>query len=376
MEAGKFSKVAANQNHPTWDILIKRENSLYSRKNDIRTDFNRDYTRILHSLAYRRLKHKTQVFFNTQNDHICTRIEHVNHVDSVSHSIAAFLGLNTDLTKAIATGHDLGHAPFGHQGEIVIKNLTKQYLNEPFWHERHGLYCVDNIELLKDEKRNLHNLNLTYAVRDGIISHCGEIDEQFISPRKDDIDLYEFDSPGVFQPYTWEACVVKISDKIAYIGRDIEDAVRLNFIGRHELHELLKLARKFGFSTLNTTLIIHELIIDLCQNSSPKEGLRMTPKNIKMMNDVKQFNYQYIYNSEKFNCIKNYISLVITSIFKTLYKRYTADNTYMELLGLRNIYPELTNEFISWLNRYTDFSKSVKYKNKKIYSQLEDEKIY
>jgi dGTPase len=105
---GKFLNVAANESNEKCNNIFKRENSLYKREDDIRTEFGRDYTRILHSLAYRRLKHKTQVFFNTQNDHICTRIEHVNHVESVSFTIADYLGLNTELTKAIAVGHDLG----------------------------------------------------------------------------------------------------------------------------------------------------------------------------------------------------------------------------------------------------------------------------
>ena len=111
----KFYDVAIN-NNSKWKKAIYREEDLYSRENDLRSEFERDYTRILHSLAYRRLKHKTQVFFNTQNDHICTRMEHVAHVESISYTISKELGLNSELTKAISIGHDLGHAPFGHQG--------------------------------------------------------------------------------------------------------------------------------------------------------------------------------------------------------------------------------------------------------------------
>lgn len=127
----KFSHVAINEDTNCKDALL-RQKELYSRKNDMRSEFERDYTRILHSLAYRRLKHKTQVFFNTQNDHICTRMEHVSHVESVSYIIAKALGLNHELTKAIATGHDLGHAPFGHEGENVIKNILEENLNYSF----------------------------------------------------------------------------------------------------------------------------------------------------------------------------------------------------------------------------------------------------
>lgn len=121
MNENSFSSVAATESNPNWKKLTERRGSLYESENEVRSPFARDYTRILHSMAYRHLKHKTQVFFNIDNDHICTRMEHVSHVESVSYSIAKYLGLNTELTKAIAIGHDLGHAPFGHHGESVIK---------------------------------------------------------------------------------------------------------------------------------------------------------------------------------------------------------------------------------------------------------------
>ena len=116
MSTGIFIDSAATSNNANWKKLIQRPDTLYSRNDDVRSPFARDYTRILHSMAYRRLKHKTQVFFNIDNDHICTRMEHVSHVESVSSTIANELGLNPELTKAISMGHDLGHAPFGHQG--------------------------------------------------------------------------------------------------------------------------------------------------------------------------------------------------------------------------------------------------------------------
>ena len=200
-ELKKFSQVAMDEreiinNRSKVRESVEREVGIYSRNNEVRTEFERDYTRILHCLAYRRLKHKTQVFFNTQNDHICTRMEHVAHVESVSYMIAKALGLNVELTKAIATGHDLGHAPFGHEGEHVIKQIVKEHLDGTFWHERSGLRVVDKLDLLADDKGNLTNLNLTYAVRDGIICHCGEIDENGIYPREENMDLNTIKKPG------------------------------------------------------------------------------------------------------------------------------------------------------------------------------------
>ena len=115
-----FTKEGMFSENPKWETAIERENPIYSRTADVRSPFGRDYTRIIHSMAYRRLKHKTQVFFSPKSDHICTRIEHVGHVESVSYTIGSYLGLNTELTRAIAMGHDLGHAPFGHSGEGIL----------------------------------------------------------------------------------------------------------------------------------------------------------------------------------------------------------------------------------------------------------------
>ena len=155
--------------HPHWEQAISRRQASPLKTDEIRSEFDRDNGRILHSLAYSRLKSKTQVFFHTNDDRICTRIEHVNHVISVSSTIARFLGLNSELTYAIAMGHDLGHAPFGHSGEVFLDEICqKQGLGE-FWHEKNSLHVVDNIELLQDTQGHFKNLNLTYAVRDSEI---------------------------------------------------------------------------------------------------------------------------------------------------------------------------------------------------------------
>ncbi len=118
-----FEHVAMNENNPDFQKAISRLKPLYQRRNDLRSEFASDYTRIIFSTAYRRLKHKTQVFFAVEDDHVCTRSEHVNLVESICYTIANQLGLNTELTKAIAVGHDLGHAPFGHGGERILTKL-------------------------------------------------------------------------------------------------------------------------------------------------------------------------------------------------------------------------------------------------------------
>ena len=380
-----FESVAATSKNPKWEQLTARQSPLYSRKDDVRSPFARDYTRILHSFAYRRLKHKTQVFFNIDNDHICTRMEHVAHVESVSQTIAKNLGLNDELTKAIAIGHDLGHAPFGHQGEDVINELSLKYLGENFWHEKNGLRFVDDIELLEDNYKKSRNLDLTYAVRDGIISHCGELDENGLIPRDELIDLSEFKKPGQFQPATWEGCVVKLSDKIAYIGRDIEDSVNLGFLDERTKNDLLKMARANDENVLNTTVIMHNLIINLCENSSPEKGICLSPRFLDQINSLKDFNYTHIYGHERLTPFKEYSTLVINQIFDVLMKTYDAKHSWIKIEEKKKFYPSLMNSFDKWLARYCDpsivpkeklLAVSLNCENKKIYGELDDEKIY
>lgn len=378
----KFYDVAINNNNK-WKKAIYREEELYSRENDLRSEFERDYTRILHSLAYRRLKHKTQVFFNTQNDHICTRMEHVAHVESISYTISKELGLNSELTKAISIGHDLGHAPFGHQGEVVLQQLSTESLNNKFWHEKNGLRVVDKLDLLQDNKGNFINLNLTYAVRDGIICHCGEVDENSIFPRSDKIDLNQINDPGEIQPFTWEGCVVKVSDKIAYLGRDIEDALLLNIIKQKDLEELYKLGKIHGQITVNTSVIIHELMNDLVKNSSINNGICFSEDKLNFINTIKQFNYEKIYNNKKLDYYKQYAKLVLNSIFEELMKYYDADNTVLNLSkDMNESQGILVKDFKDWLEKYCDTyileNNNIKsiYKNEKIYKKLDSKHIY
>ena len=260
----KFESVAANEKNPKWEQMIKREKQLSKKSGDIRTEFERDYTRILYSTAYRRLKHKNQIYFSPKSDHICTRIEHVNYVESISYTIANTLGLNTELTKAISISHDLGHSPFGHQGEKVLNEISKREIDETFWHERNGLKAVDNLILLENHDGYRGNLNLTYAVRDGIISHCGEVNDKVLFPREEAIDLSIYTRPNEYRPYTWEACIVKLADRIAYIGRDLEDSLSVQTLNRKQIDQLNKILN-LG-KNMNNTNIISTLIRDLNYN--------------------------------------------------------------------------------------------------------------
>lgn len=385
MSKKKFQSVAAFPENKNWDVLTSRQDDLYSRPDDIRSPFARDYTRILHSMAYRRLKHKTQVFFNIENDHVCTRMEHVAHVESVSSTIAKKLGLNEELTKAISMGHDLGHAPFGHQGETVIKDLCHKYLGQTFWHEKNGLRFVDDVELLEDTYKVSRNLNLTYAVRDGILSHCGEVDENGIFPRDISIQIADFDKPGKYQAATWEGCVVKIADKIAYVGRDIEDAMTLGFLDQTAKNTLLRMAQIYDQKAMNTTVIMHNMIIDICNNSSPTKGICLSTKLNQQLQEIKAFNYENIYRHKRLEPFKHYSTLIITQIFDTLFAMYDGKHTWGALEDQRRFTPQLVSSFEKWLAKYCDTTivpkgelkdLALKCENHKIYKTLETKEIY
>jgi dGTPase len=376
VESGKFTEVAIYPGHKNWEKCIERPNKLYHRDNDIRSPFARDYNRILHCTAYRRLKHKTQVFFATSNDHICTRIEHVNHVNAVSYTISKHLGLNTELTNAIAIGHDLGHAPFGHAGEIFLKEIVQKETGESFWHEKNSLRFVDKCETLEDPKGYHRNLNLTYAVRDGIISHCGEVDENSIFPRNKAIDLEKIHRPNQYSPYTWEGCVVKIADKIAFIGRDIEDARTLKILSFSQFKELLKVVKPFTksrLSAITTTAIMHDFIIDLCENSSPKKGISLSESVLGLMNALKNYSEENIYNHWKMENYMEYAGLIVKSIFKMLKKFYKKEGTLEEVKRYSEIYPILTQVFSEWLKKYSySEERPRKYKNLVLYDMKKE----
>jgi dGTPase len=374
MTQNAFSDVAAREGGRNWTVLISRKEPIYQRSGEIRSEFARDHGRILHSTAYRRLKHKTQVFFAPQNDHICTRIEHVNHVASVSATIAQYLGLNAELTGAIAIGHDLGHAPFGHHGEVILSEIAVEQLGYNFWHERNSLRFVDELETLADPTGYERNLNLSYAVRDGIICHCGEVDETALFPRREAIDLSEIGGPGQCAPYTWEGCVVKVSDKIAYLGRDIEDAMALRILNRNDLRELVRLVGDnlgLRLREVNNTALIHRFITDMCSSSSPDAGMCLSEESVRLMRTIREFSLNQIYQHARLNCYKEYARVVLKGIYSTLLNWYRDQNTLVEIRRHQRIYPLLTGVFADWVVKYTRIDpllrKRRRYENAVVY---------
>jgi dGTPase len=288
-----------------------------------RLEFARDETRILHSRPFRRLKHKTQVFLSPDDDHICTRMEHVLHVSSIASVIGRCLNLNTDLINAIAKGHDLGHPPFGHTGESVLNRIIAEEKGVPggFKHEIHGLRVVDKLTNYGA------GLNLTYEVRDGIATHCGESFEPVVRPDRGRnlLELESLDDRSSM-PATLEGCLVRLVDRIAYLGRDLEDAIKARLIKKEDIPR--EVAEGLG---ADNGRIIGVFANDTIANSAGKDQIEMSEEIFGLMGCLKEFNYEYIYKhpdvervAEKANKMLEKLFYEIESIYeKSEYGRDT-----------------------------------------------------
>ncbi len=270
------------------------------RGKDIRSDYYRDTTAIIHSSPFRRLKHKTQVFFSPSNDHICTRIEHVLHVASIASTISSPLGLDNELSWAIGLGHDLGHTPFGHVGERIISQIKEEKGLGKFEHEVNSLRVVDFLS------SGGKGLNLTYAVRDGIISHNGEKLSQRMKPTFEIKNLDEIKERKGLVPATYEGVVVRFSDSIAYLGRDYEDASRLGLLKDKKLPPIV--LERLGKSNSE---IINTLVNDIIRGADSSEGLGFSDYIFPAVEAMSRFNYENIYKSRLLEGYERYFSRLI-----------------------------------------------------------------
>ncbi|MBP5426906.1 MAG: deoxyguanosinetriphosphate triphosphohydrolase [Clostridiales bacterium] len=222
-----------------------------------RTKFQRDRDRIIYSKAFRRLKHKTQVFISPEGDHYRTRLTHTLEVAQIARSIARGLRLNEDLTEAISLGHDLGHTPFGHTGESVLNEICKH----GFLHNEQSLRVVDYLE------NNNRGLNLTVEVRNGILNHSGN---NIAS--------------------TLEGCIVKFADRIAYINHDIEDAIEGHILTEDDLpKDCVKVLGNTSSKRINN------MIINITKNCRDKNYIRMTDEYWAMTNKLRDFMFENVY---------------------------------------------------------------------------------
>lgn len=299
------------------DSLLKKRKR--ERTEDIRGAYYRDTTAIIHSSPFRRLKHKTQVFFAPSNDHICTRMEHVLHVASIASTICRPLGLDTELAWAIGVGHDLGHTPFGHVGERIIDSMRREKGLGRFDHEVNSLRVAD---FLSD---NGKGLNLTYAVRDGIVCHNGESLSHRIKPTFRIRDLDSITVREGLIPATFEGAVVRFSDSIAYLGRDYEDAYRLGILKGKPLPGIV--TERLGS---NNSEIINTLVNDIIASASQEEGIGFSDPVFEAVKAFSEYNYSNIYRSSILNGYNRYFSRLIKLIddyLEELYSQYALDES-------------------------------------------------
>lgn len=293
---------------------------------DFRTEFQRDYTRIIHSRAFRRLRHKTQVFVYPKNDHLCTRMEHSLHVASVARTIARALRLNEDLVTAIAVGHDLGHAPFGHMGEKSLQRIADDH-GLWFCHELHSLRVVDYVESPYKEH---HGLNLTFAVRDGIVCHYGEQFEQSLAPdRTKPFDVLINTRRGHSRPASLEGCVVRWADKVAYLGRDLEDAITLGLVEKDEVPD--SVTNNLGISNRD---IIASLVRELCRTRAEngEDKISVGDEIHKALNDFYAFNMKGIYQRPEATKYREQIDRAMKLLFAFLLDRVDSADGNLEAL--------------------------------------------
>ncbi len=286
---------------------------LQDEEDDMRPDFFKDIDRIIHSLGYTRYIDKTQVFSFIQNDHITHRVLHVQLVAKIARTIGRSLNLNEDLIEAIALGHDIGHTPFGHTGEKFLNDICKR--------EGIGYFChnAQSVRVLKD----LENLNITVQTLDGILAHNGEILQNVYAPdfsKTKEQFIEDLDNVFNTENYskkvksmTLEGCVVRISDIIAYIGRDIEDAIIVGAIKRSDLPYYI--TRVLGN---NNSKIVDTLVKDIIINSQGKNYIELSKDVFDALMELKRWNYKNIYESEMATGHNN----VLENLFNNLYEAY------------------------------------------------------
>ena len=289
-------------------ILLKEDDD----KQDIRPIFFKDIDRIIHSLGYTRYIDKTQVYSFTKNDHITHRVLHVQLVAKIARTIGRSLKLNEDLIEAISLGHDIGHSPFGHKGESYLNDICKREKIGYFYHN------AQSVRELKD----LEKLNISLQALDGILAHNGEIlvnkyvykdksEEEFINELENVFSKEGYSKTII--PMTLEACVVRLSDIIAYVGRDIEDSIKIGIVKREDLPK--EITEILGD---NNSKIVDTLIKDIIKNSFEKPYLTFSREIFEALMKLKEWNFKYIYASKEANKHQD----IVKELFKELYNCY------------------------------------------------------
>lgn len=297
--------------YATKNYEAKRERRI---SHPFRGPYSRDRDHILYSGSFRRYVGKTQViyFAASFDEQLSNRSIHTLQVSQISRSIGRALKLNLDLIEAIALGHDLGHAPFGHDGEEILQDICRKKKIGLFFHNIHSLRIVDK---LADACKGM---NLTFQVRDGILSHDGEINEKYLRPYRnktesDLIDYCQRKSRGEqvhIVPATLEGCVVRMSDAISYVGQDFEDAIRIGILKKEELPEAVK--KDLGESN---TDIINSLVTDIIVNSYNRDEISYSSNIAERLFELKKFNTERIYKNPKLKAKKTRFKTAFIYLF-------------------------------------------------------------
>ncbi len=308
---------------------------------DVRSKFFRDSDRIIHSKAYTRYIDKTQVFYLFENDHITHRVLHVQMVSKIARQIGRAMGLNEDLIEAIALGHDIGHAPYGHEGETYLLELCKKHGIGGFHHNVQSVRFLDKIE----------NQNLTLEVLDGILCHDGESYDRFLRPnRNKSWDMFDKEIKNKtyknieLTPMTLEGCAVRIADMISFVGRDIEDAITVGLITRNEIP-----ANCIEVIGNNNREIINTLVIDVINNSYGEDCISFSREIWLALKEMRDFNQETIYVNPRIKTQSGKIRRMYNFMFETFLED-------MERKNLKsNIYQHHMNYYQSsgYVERYS-----------------------
>ncbi|MCW7753605.1 HD domain-containing protein [Desulfobotulus sp. H1] len=285
---------------------------------DYRFPFSVDSDRILHSMAYTRYIDKTQVFSLIRNDHLTHRVLHVQLVSKIGRTIGRFLGLNEDLIEAIALGHDIGHSPFGHDGERFLSDICLACGIGTFQHNAQSVQFLDKVE------RKGRGWNLSIQTLDGILCHDGEVHDIALKPEinknfrtlETEIDTLIHHPETPLTPMTYEGCVMRMADTIAYIGRDIEDAIRIGIIRREDLP-----AASVAILGETNGTIVYRLVTDIIASSQAGEAIRFSPEISHALFTLRQFNMEAIYLNP---AIKQHLH-GIRDLFHLLFSRFMDD---------------------------------------------------
>ena len=288
-----YNKLLKEDKLSRYATLDKDVIRVHKYNSDLRPNYFRDIDRIIYSLSYSRYIDKTQVFPKQRNNHITKRMLHVQLVSKIARTIGRALSLNEDLIEAISLGHDIGHVPYGHEGE---KFLSKISINN---NEGVFLHNVQSVRTLMNLEKNGKGLNLCIQVLDGILCHNGEEFLQVYNYKSKTLDQFLKDYEDCYKdkknnsnitPMTLEGCVVRVSDGIAYLGRDLEDAMILDLITQDDLP--LNVAKVLGNTN---SQIINTIIMDIIENSLDKPYIALSKEVYDAMNELKSFNYKNIY---------------------------------------------------------------------------------